>query len=131
MIPTLKINRHIQHIGELGKNTVHDSLGRIFDYYRYRKDGKRDFSTQTKDPIFIPEKDTVSVGENCIAMISLGNRLYSHVDVIIGDPTDPKIINSRLPKKDSLTSMLKIKADSAGSMEVSGVVFELNQKWVH
>ena len=117
--------------GVLRQVTVYDSSGRIFDYYNYRADGTRDFSYETKDPIFIPERDTVSVGENYITAIRLGNRQYSHVDVIIGDPNDPKIIkkNTPLPKKDSLTSILTIKADSAGLREVSGVVFERNQKW--
>lgn len=117
--------------GHLKQVTIYDSRGRIFDYYNYKKDGTRDFNYETKDPIFIPEKDTVSVGENYVAAIRLGNRQYSHVDVIIGDPGDPEIIkkNKPLPKKDSLTSILNIKADSAGPQEISGVVFERNQKW--
>lgn len=117
--------------GYLRQITVYDSAGRIFDYYSYKRDGTRDFSFETKDPIFIVKKDTVSVGENYIAMIRLGNRQYSHVDVIIGDPGDPQIIkkNAPLPKKDSLTSILTIKADSAGPREISGVVFERSLKW--
>lgn len=118
-------------VGYLRQVTVYDSAGRVFDYYTYKRDGTRDFSFETKDPIFIVKKDTVSVGENYIAMIRLGNRQYSHVDVFIGNPKDPQIIkkNAPLPKKDSLTSILTIKADSAGPSEVSGVVFERSLKW--
>lgn len=117
--------------GFLEKLREYDSLGRLFDTYNYKKDGTRDFSRETKDPIFIPEIDTVVVGEYLIKEIRLGNRQYSHVDVIIGDVEDEDIIqkNKPLPKKDSLTSILKIKADSVGMREISGVVFERNQTW--
>jgi hypothetical protein len=117
--------------GYLDQITEYDSLGRIFDTFRFNKDGTRNFSREAKDPIFIPEVDTVTIGENYIVEIRLGNRQFSNIDVIIGDIEDPKIIikNKPLPKKDSLTSILSIKADSVGLKKISGVVFERNQKW--
>ncbi|GCC53434.1 hypothetical protein SanaruYs_36780 [Chryseotalea sanaruensis] len=117
--------------GYLKQLTIYNSIGRVVDYYNYKKDGARDFTLGTKTPIFIPYKDTVDVGEDYILDIRLGNRQFSNVDVIIGDPEDPKIIkkNKALPKKDSLTSILVIKTDSVGEREISGVVFERNQNW--
>lgn len=117
--------------GYLEKTREYDSLGRILDFYKYSKDGTRDFSPGTKYPVFITQKDTVRVGENYIATIRLGNRQYSHVDVIIGDVSDRDIIkkNRPLPKKDSLTSILNIKADLPGRHAVSGVIFERNANW--
>ncbi len=121
-----QISREYTEDGNLIEMRVYDSLGRIFDYYIYNKDGSRNFARETKDPIFIREKDTVNLGENYKAWIRLGNRQFNHVDVIIGDISDPKIVkkNLPLPKVDNLTSILSIKADSIGLRGISGVVFE-------
>jgi hypothetical protein len=112
--------------GYLEEIRTYDSLGRVIDYYNYNKDGSRNFNRETKDPIFIREKDTISVGETYIANIRLGNRQYDNIEVIIGDISDPYIAkkNPPLPKKDSLTSILNIKADSAGLHKISGIVIE-------
>lgn len=117
--------------GFLKEIRIYDSLGRVRDYFNYKRDGTRDFSAGTKDPIFILDRDTVSVGENYTAMVRLGNRQYNHVDVHIGNVDDPKIMKKTkpLPKIDSLTSMLRIKVDSVGLNEISGVVFERNDSW--
>lgn len=107
-----------------------DSLGQLFDIYVYHNDGSRDFSRGEKDPIFIPQQDTVVIGEYYLPMIRLGNRQFPIVDVILGDPLDGDIIikNRPLPKKDLLTSILRVKADSVGIQKVSGVVFEHTEK---
>lgn len=112
--------------GFLEEIRTYDSLGRIFDYYNFKKDGTRDFSRRKKDPIFIPRKDTVAVGEDYVADIRLGNRQYDNIEVIIGDIEDPYVAkkNPPLPRKDSLTSTLIIKPDSAGLTEISGIVIE-------
>lgn len=114
--------------GFLREVTLYDSLGRVWDYFSYRKDGSRDFDRSRKDPIFIPQQDTVNFGYYYSPMIRLGNRQFPIVDVIIGDLSDKKIIknNKRLPKIDSLTSIMKLKANNYGLNEVSGVVFEYN-----
>lgn len=117
--------------GFLKELRIYDSLGRVRDYFNYKPDGTRDFSPGTKDPIFILDRDTVRVGENYTAFVRLGNRQYDHVDVYIGNVDDPKIMKNvkPLPKMDSLTSTLRIKADSVGLNEISGVVFERNDSW--
>jgi antitoxin component YwqK of YwqJK toxin-antitoxin module len=112
--------------GFLKQIRVYDSLGRLFDFYKYKKDGSRDFGPRTKDLIFIPERDTVSHGEEFTTEIRLGNRQFDNIEVIIGDIEDSTMIkdNPPLPKKDSLTSMLRIKAEASGVMKITGIVIE-------
>lgn len=112
--------------GFLEESRTYDSKGRIIDFYRYKKDGTRDFRRETKDPIFIPEVDTLILGETYPIEIRLGNRQYDNIDVIIGDLGDPYLAkkNPPLPKKDSLTSIINIKADSLGLRKISGIVIE-------
>jgi len=112
--------------GFLRQVTLYDSLGRVRDYFSYKKDGSRDFDRDKKDPIFIPQQDTVVLGEYYSPLIRLGNRQFPIVEVIIGDISDEMIIknNKPLPKFDSLTSILMIKTDSLGIRKISGVVFE-------
>lgn len=64
--------------GFLKQIRIYDSLGRLFDFYKYNKDGTRNFGPGTKDLIFLTEKDTVSVGEDFIAEIRLGNRQFDN-----------------------------------------------------
>lgn len=112
--------------GFLKQIRVYDSLGRLFDFYKFKKDSSRDFGPRTKDLIFIPERDTVSKGEEFITEIRLGNRQFDSIDVIIGNIDDSTMIkkNPPLPKKDSLTAVLKIKADVAGVMKITGILIE-------
>jgi hypothetical protein len=112
--------------GFLEEIRIYDSLERVTDYYVYKKDGTRDFRRETKDPIFIPTGDTLVLGETYTAEIRLGNRQYDNIEVIIGDIDDPYIAkkNPPLPKKDSLTSIINIKADSLGLRSISGIVIE-------
>lgn len=95
---------------------VYDTLGRIFDFFRYKKNGSRDHSSSSKDPVFILDRDTVEVGEIYSGLIRLGNRQFDVIDVFIGDISDPDIMikNKPLQEKDSLTAIFKIKTDSAG-----------------
>jgi hypothetical protein len=112
--------------------TVYDSLGRISDYYCYDKSGARNFSKETKKPIFITVNDTINLGDSYTADIRLGNRQFASVEVFLGK-LDRGIIknNPPLPRKDSLslTSILIIKPDTVGEIEITGVVFERNEKW--
>lgn len=112
--------------GYVGEITEYDSLGRVVDFYFYQKDGKRDFDSSKKDPIFIPLHDTIELGDEYRSLVRLGNRQFPYVDFVIGDVNDPDILkhNEPLPKKDSLTAVLKIAPRSAGLNEVSGVVVE-------
>lgn len=112
--------------GELRKVTIFDSLGRIVDNYYFNKNGSRDFNRKTKDPIFIPEGDTLILGVSYYTEIRLGNRQFDNVEVIIGDIRDMYIAekNKPLPKKDSLTSIITIRPDSIGNNEFSGVIIE-------
>lgn len=112
--------------GLLRKVRKYDSLGRLFDFCVFNKNGTRDFSRKTKDPIFITEDDTISVGQTFEAEVKLGNRQFDYIDVIIGDIDDPYLaVNTPpLPKKDSLTSILTIKGDSPGLKRVSGILIE-------
>lgn len=108
--------------GLLEQITIWDSLGNIIDYNSYNKDGSR----KAKDPIFIPEGDTLILGETYPTLIRLGNRQYDNIEVVIGDIEDPDIAKKSppLPKKDSLTSIINIKADSLGLRKISGIVIE-------
>lgn len=120
------ISRDYTENGTLAQVTILDSMGRIVDYYSYKKDGTRDFSREKKDPIFIPQGDTLILGETYPTLIRLGNRQYDNIEVIIGDIEDPYMAkkNPPLPKKDSLTSIINIKADSLGLRKISGIVIE-------
>jgi hypothetical protein len=112
--------------GTLEEYRIYDSLGRIYDVVSFKKDGSRDF----KDPIFIVEKDTITLGEEYRAFVRLGNRQFDKVDIYIGDVNDSNIIrnNPPLPKFDQLTSVLVVIPDSAGPNSVSGVVLERSTK---
>lgn len=120
------ISKDYTEDGFLEQITELDSSGRIVDYYSYKKDGSRDFSREKKDPIFIPEGDTLILGETYPTEIRLGNRQYDNIEVVIGDIQDPYIAkkNPPLPKKDSLTSIINITADSIGLRRISGIVIE-------
>lgn len=120
------ISKDYTQDGFLEQITELDSSGRIVDYYSYKKDGTRDFSWEKKDPIFIPQGDTLILGENYPSLIRLGNRQYDNIEVVIGNIEDPYIAkkNPPLPKKDSLTSIINIKADSLGLRKISGIVIE-------
>lgn len=120
------ISKDYTEDGFLEQITKIDSVGQIIDYYSYKKDGTRNFAREKKDPIFIPQGDTLILGETYPTMIRLGNRQYDYIEVIIGDVNDPYIAkkNAPLPKKDSLTSIVNIKADSLGLRKISGIVIE-------
>jgi len=112
--------------GHVIEKRLYDSLGHIVDFFSYKSDGTRDFSFGKKDPIFIPPTDTFVLGMTYPTLIRLGNRQYDNIEVIIGDITDPDIArkNQPLSKKDSLTSILDITADSLGLRKISGIVIE-------
>lgn len=121
-----RISKDYTQDGYLEEIREYDSLERITDYYAYKQNGTRDFSREKKDPIFIPHRDTLVLGESYQALIRLGNRQYDNIEVVIGDIRDPYIAkkNDPLPKKDSLTSIINIKADSLGLRKISGIVIE-------
>jgi hypothetical protein len=116
--------------GWLKQVAIFDSLGRMEDYFVFKKEGTRNFNHETKQPIFLDQSDTLYLGENYIAQIRLGNRQFNFVDVFIGDINDRDIMkkNPPLPKKDSITSILKIKSDSLGRRKLEGVILERNKK---
>jgi len=115
--------------GGLMKLTELDSLGRVIGFYFYTPDGTRDFSHEKKDPIIVSDKDTITLGETYEAEVRLGNRQYPLVDVYIGElEKDIMKNNPRLPKKDSVTSILKVKPQTVGDVEITGIVFEHDAK---
>jgi hypothetical protein len=122
----LQVSKDYTEDGFLEEIRIYDSLKRVVDYYCYKKDGTRDFRREKKDPIFIPPGDTLILGQTYPTLIRLGNRQYDNIEVVIGDIEDPYIAkkNPPLPKKDSLTSIINIKADSLGLRKISGIVIE-------
>jgi hypothetical protein len=122
----LQVSKDYTAGGSLEEIRIYDSLERVVDYSCYKENGSRDFRREKKDPIFIPVGDTLVLGETYPTLIRLGNRQYDNIEVIIGDIEDPLIAkqNPPLPKKDSLTSLIDIKADSLGEREISGIIIE-------
>lgn len=106
--------------------TYFDSLERYFDYVRFQPNGERDYSPESKRVLFLPLKDTVRKGEEYVAAIRLGNRQFDWIEVILGDLDDPEmpLKNPPLPMKDSLTAIVRVKADSTGLRLLTGIVIE-------
>lgn len=126
----LLLSKDFMPQGWMKEVRVYDTLGRIFDFFRYKQDGARDYSESSKDPVFILDRDTVEVGEVYSGLIRLGNRQFDIIDVFIGDISDPDIMMKSKPlqEKDSLTAIFRIKADSPGYNEFSGVIIEKSLK---
>lgn len=117
--------------GYLEEVTLYDSLGQVVDFCFYKENGERDFNRSKKDPVFITQNDTIELGDEYRALVRLGNRQFAYVDFVIGDINDPDVLkhNKPLPKKDSLTAILRITPKSAGLNEISGVVLERTKTW--
>jgi antitoxin component YwqK of YwqJK toxin-antitoxin module len=114
--------------GNLKQLTILDTLGRMMDYYKYDRNGKRILTKASKQPIFLAESDTLKNGETYRAEIRLGNHEFSVVDVFIGEiARDIMLKNKRLPKLDSLTSLLVLKPNTIGLQNITGIIFERNQ----
>lgn len=115
-----------EEAGNMTQITLFDSLGRFFDYFRFRPDGTRDFHPESKRALFLPVKDTIRKVEEYVAAVRLGNRQFDWIEVILGDLDDPKmpLKNQPLPMKDSLTAIVRVTPDSTGVHFITGVVIE-------
>lgn len=112
--------------GSLSLIEFYNDDGQLFDLEVFKENGHRDTSFESKRVLFISEKDTINLGEDFIAEIRLGNRQYNSTKIIIGDPNDKNILLYEfLPRKDSLTSIFKIKATKKGSNLIEGVALDL------
>jgi hypothetical protein len=122
----IMVGDHIKYWqnGKIQQATVLDTLGRVTDYAKYDSLGNR---VQRKSALFISTSDSVRVGEDYTAFVRLGNRQFSRIEVILGDPNDKEILNLPfLPKRDSVTAILKVKAEKIGTMKIQGIVIEMN-----
>ncbi|MBL7852830.1 MAG: hypothetical protein JNL17_00415 [Cyclobacteriaceae bacterium] len=113
--------------GSLLVERFYDSLGRETNYIRY-KNGAQDNDPLTKQVMIFSRTDTVALGDFFEAIVRLGNRKARTISVVIGDVSNPQklALGPKLPMEDSITSILRIKANQLGLQSVQGIVFELN-----
>lgn len=113
--------------GELKQIEYLNDKAKMIDYLTFNRNGARDFDQARV--IFDRDRDTIKLGDYFEAKIRLGNRKYGYTDVIIGDPNDKQIFDKlRLPKEDSITSILKIEPESPGENWIEGVMLDIDFK---
>lgn len=113
--------------GTLREIQFFDDFGRMIDYKKFKRDGKQNLDIQTRLPIILSVRDTVNEGDYYLSEIRLGNRRFNTIEVIIGNHDDPALLGKpRLPMKDSVTALLKIKAGTVGRNILEGVIIEIN-----
>lgn len=113
--------------GILTERHYFDSLGRLIDYKEFKANGRQNMDENTRHAIFIEVQDTVRIGEFYESLITLGNRRFDNIEVVLGDPRDSNIIkHPKLPKKDNKHSILRIRADSVGLHHIEGAIIEFN-----
>jgi hypothetical protein len=113
--------------GTLREIQFFDDFGRMIDYKKFKRDGNQNLDIQTRLPIILSVRDTVNEGDYYLSEIRLGNRRFNTIEVIIGNRDDPALLGKpRLPMKDSVTALLKIKAEIVGRNILEGVIIEIN-----
>jgi hypothetical protein len=111
--------------GELEQIEYLNDLGKVIDYVRFNKDGTRDLRLGLI--IFETESDTIKFGDYYEAKIRFANRKYNYNEVILGDPMDKTLLGKlRLPKQDSITSLIKIKPEKPGENVIEGVLLDID-----
>ena len=104
-----------------------NNTGQLIDYVKLNADGSKDLDINTRMVLFIGGVDTVNIGEFYEAKIRLGNRQYNSIEAILGDPKDKFILTKeKLPKLDSITVLLRVKAIKFGSNKIEGVVVDID-----
>src|SRR5579859_3408467 len=106
-----------------------DDKERVVDYEKYKSEGVRNLSIEASKPIIISDADTVDFDNYYIAKIRLGNRRYDNIKVILGKPesNNDYFKQEGLPRADSVTSVLRMKAEKEGVNKVEGVIIEINK----
>lgn len=113
--------------GALIERHYFDNLGRLVDYKRFKEDGRQNMDANTRKAIFIEDKDTVRVGEFYESLITLGNRRFDNIEVVLGNPLDPNVLKyPRLSKRDNKLSIVRIRADSVGLHNIDGAIIEFH-----
>lgn len=113
--------------GELKQIEYLNDKGRVIDYVSFNKDGTRD--PRLTLIIFESESDTIKFGDYYEAKIRFANRKYNYNEVILGDPMDKSLLDKlRLPKQDSITSLIKTKPEKPGENLIEGVVLDIDFK---
>jgi len=122
-------SRFYREDGTLQEIHYMNNKGQLLDYKKFNKDGTQNLDIQTREVIFIPKEDTVSLGETYSAKIRVGNKEYNDLEVVLGDPADKYILENgeKLPKVDSVTALLEIEAVREGKHTITGVAVDIDR----
>ncbi|MFZ6009773.1 MAG: toxin-antitoxin system YwqK family antitoxin [Bacteroidota bacterium] len=114
--------------GTLMEIQYFDNRGRMIDYKKVKRNGQQDLNERTRKPIILAESDTVNLGDYFIAEVRLGNKRFNNIEVVLGEKGDPLLFKrQKLQKSDSVTALLKLKADSVGTKVIRGIIFEFRK----
>jgi len=114
--------------GKLKEKQFFDSLGNLVDYTKFLSNGDKNNSIESKKPIFIGNKDTVSIGEKIELKVLLGNQEFNSIEVHLGKLMDRKILYTpKMPKLNDTTVLLSIKAKQFGENTIEGVIVDIDK----
>lgn len=105
-----------------------NSTGNVIDYKKFNAKGMQIRDPNSSFALAVPKKDTIELGEYYEAEIRLGNKRWDSIRVVLGAWDGHRtLVAPSLPSIDSVTSLLRVKANQEGTNSIDGTIIEVSK----